>query len=961
MLKYVPVEIPLALGVDTRADPRSLAQSGQVVANQDLSDWVLDKRGGLSTRKGTATRTLDVYGTATNLSDGRSLFAYNDQLLLANSNGLHRYASQEGVWASPETFFNWETTMTQRYAKREDNLNTHALRHAASATVNNITAVAWFNENDLEILLNVYDGDVPLVEELQIGTRGTTANNPIRVLVIGDDLFVLFTDNSGNTSCKIIDSTDVEGTIGDSPTTSSGTLIDAVVDDTQIVYIDSTIGINTISSSGTFGTRTTVDASATNQGAAGLAKNSDGSSFVVVYDKSDQVRWALVNSSMTVTGSGDVESSAGSAATGHITAIWSEDDSEFYVVWNREETSASPDEQYVWEAVHDSSGSQTTAPFEAAYNLQIQSHLFRFDDAECYLCSVAWRGPTTFYLVDRRTHKVVGRFLNFRGADYAETGVSVSKGEGFRPQVESDTVRFLLPEVVFDGTDATGGGLGGGTEILHQVTLSTDNPVAARTTFRNVLYASGPILWEVYGNKVQEQGILEPPKIVATAQSTASNSLTATATYTFWVTIDSINPDGSLTRAWGNTKSVTLTGGNDTITVDVAYVDALSHRDDFKVKLWCSVGNGSDLYLCDTNISTASSAGIITFTVGADPSTDNPQAPSFDEVFDDAAESSNFVAAGGERLWAVSSRLPSRLFFSKLVTDNGSVNFNGDLWVDLPESAKAIGYYGGTLMAFTATSVYVIPGRGPDNTGIGAFSVPIRVSGTAGISDARTLVETPVGLMWHGDGGFWLSNGGQPVFIGGAVTDYNTQTFTRGTVLPGTTRVRWITSSGRAVDFDWELRRWMTHTNLVGVDAANVGGTWNLLKSDGTVHYWDGSFTDDSTAVEPVVETATLVLNGVGGAKTIRRAGLFGKDAGSGHSIKVEASFDEAAYTTIGTFAASELPFLEFRMPTTRLLKTVKFKFTAVADMSPGEGFTLTSLYLEVGFTGGTGGQVVDQ
>jgi hypothetical protein len=107
--------------------------------------------------------------------------------------------------------------------------------------------------------------------------------------------------------------------------------------------------------------------------------------------------------------------------------------------------------------------------------------------------------------------------------------------------------------------------------------------------------------------------------------------------------------------------------------------------------------------------------------------------------------------------------------FSKLFITTAPWEFCDDdaFRIFLPEPITALAYMDGTLVIFSALSIYVVSGDGPDDQGAGAFSEPRRLSATVG-SEGPHVVETPQGLMYKAAGTIWLlpRGFGAPVPVG---------------------------------------------------------------------------------------------------------------------------------------------------------------------------------------------------
>jgi hypothetical protein len=111
--------------------------------------------------------------------------------------------------------------------------------------------------------------------------------------------------------------------------------------------------------------------------------------------------------------------------------------------------------------------------------------------------------------------------------------------------------------------------------------------------------------------------------------------------------------------------------------------------------------------------------------------------------------------------------------FSKLLIPTAPIEFVDDdiFRIFLPEPITAIWYLDGTLVVFCKRGVYTVSGDGPSDQGVGQYSDPRRLPVSVSCDDARSLLETPQGLMFKGGGTIWLMPRGfaPPVPVGDAI------------------------------------------------------------------------------------------------------------------------------------------------------------------------------------------------
>lgn len=189
-------------------------------------------------------------------------------------------------------------------------------------------------------------------------------------------------------------------------------------------------------------------------------------------------------------------------------------------------------------------------------------------------------------------------------------------------------------------------------------------------------------------------------------------------------------------------------------------------------------------------------------------------------------------------MWRAGNRLvlgglpdPFQIQVSKALFPGEPVEFSEDLgfFVSIPERVAGVAALDNTVFAFSRDSIFVFPAVGPDDAGTDDIPAPIRLPSATGLKDFRSLVETPLGLVFQGDDDkLWLipRGGGAPVSFGDAVED---------------TLADYPTVVGACVSREEQL---------VTFACSNSGGTdTRLLSYDLRAQVWSD---DEFTSAEPV-------------------------------------------------------------------------------------------------------------
>lgn len=125
------------------------------------------------------------------------------------------------------------------------------------------------------------------------------------------------------------------------------------------------------------------------------------------------------------------------------------------------------------------------------------------------------------------------------------------------------------------------------------------------------------------------------------------------------------------------------------------------------------------------------------------------------------------VVAGG---WNPNEARVSKLFFpGEGIQFTESASFI----ISSPEPITGCASLDGSLVLFSARSVYTVTGDGPTDDGVGSFSTPRKLPGRIGCVDWRSVVTREDGVFFRSaDGVYMLPRGlGSPVFVGSAIRE----------------------------------------------------------------------------------------------------------------------------------------------------------------------------------------------
>jgi hypothetical protein len=283
-----------------------------------------------------------------------------------------------------------------------------------------------------------------------------------------------------------------------------------------------------------------------------------------------------------------------------------------------------------------------------------------------------------------------------------------------------------------------------------------------------------------------------------------------------------------------------------------------------------------------------------------------------------------------------------------------------------------------TAVVFRESGINVVLGSGVDNTGqSGGFETQ---NVTADLGCTGTAVVYPDGILFHSTKGIYsLGQDFGLQYIGAPVERYNEQTFTGAVVIPGTNEVLFVTSDEgnrvRTVMFDYFFKQWSTWT-IRADDLVVWKDTIAFLRSyDSKVLYRDPDiYLDDGSPYDLKLRTGPIrMAETVQGFARLRRFQVLGTYV-SPHKLNVgifynretvpyeQFQWDPSTVVTTETWGDDPTwgagsvwggsingnTYQFEHRPKRQKFATIRFEFSMTPGTSPGAGYELTELGLDL-------------
>lgn len=323
------------------------------------------------------------------------------------------------------------------------------------------------------------------------------------------------------------------------------------------------------------------------------------------------------------------------------------------------------------------------------------------------------------------------------------------------------------------------------------------------------------------------------------------------------------------------------------------------------------------------------------------------------------------ITASQGRLIAVGLEDPNAIWYSKIYVKGSGVAFNDSFVLRCDEGkggVNAVGVLDDKTVFFKERQIFITAGQGPLDTGAqNDFQTPANDATDVGCSDPKSVVKTPIGLMFKSAKGYYLLDRSLQVsYRGDQVEDFNSLTVTSAVLLDKKNEVRFTHSDGSCLIYNYYVDQWFTFPGNVyrAVGACNWNGSYVTVSSAGVVSKESTtSYLDNGAVIATRLTTPWIPMGSIQGFGRLYEAIFLGEKK-SNRTLIIKVAYDYSnTYSETFTFDLSTvtdiLPALKIR-PKLQKCEAVRFE---ISDTNPsvvdGAGFSVSSLTLWVGIKSG--------
>lgn len=603
----------------------------------------------------------------------------------------------------------------------------------------------------------------------------------------------------------------------------------------------------------------------------------------------------------------------------------------------------------------------------------------------------AYRGPTvtislqsnansqcTYFVLDLSTAAVVARFASGNALSAAiRAGNWIANVAMISPTKASFGcgIDFQLVETSnFLGVFASQQ-VGAASVTLDFASLRAYRPMSAG----EILVLNGALVSAYDGQVCSEFGFHLHPEIVAFGNATTGGNIGA-GTYSYIAVFQWTDAQGNVHESETSFPAVKTisSGSTNTITVSVSMA-YLSQKSNVIVALYRTQSSSSTYYLVSdpVNVKLSNPANYIvtlTDTISDTNLTSNFELYTTGNVVKNTAPPPSMIMeARTNRLYLVDSESPNTIWYTKSFQPGTGLSPSGLLTLQVdPKHGNIAGLIelDDKMIVYKDRGVAIFAGDGGNDTGAGAtFTLPQFLPSDVGLTELKSLVLTPMGILFKSQKGFYLLDRAMGLhyhdeaFNGAAVEAYNAQSVTSAVLISTRNQIRILTASGSTLAYDYVMGQWSVFTNHLGYSADSFQNLYTYARTDGSIYQENAtSFLDGASPYRLRAQLSWLSLASVHGFQRALRIvllGDFANGSSGAHGVQISAAFDFGAFGSALPFypaSASSSGVLRYRERLSQQkCSALSLLIEEVVTGASGESIDFTSLGIEAGIKRGAG------
>lgn len=550
---------------------------------------------------------------------------------------------------------------------------------------------------------------------------------------------------------------------------------------------------------------------------------------------------------------------------------------------------------------------QVSAPALLTNGASLTSQAFTVNGLVFVWAQVESHLQATYFLVRTSDGVIVAR--EFAGT--AGNGALAYAGQRtMLPSVIPTAAGFTVPLQTISRQNLIDGTIQATWKNLAALQMDFVNGSFRGVSLGNVYHLQGAIPKIFDGQSFIEESFNQYPEVRSIA-ATTGGSITSSATYYVSAIYEWVDGQGNIVRSAPSVLEPIAMGASDTkinFQVTSLKITDKSARSPVKIVVYRGVADQDAVLYRDVVVTNDATVDTQTIAlIQADTALDqNEILYTTGGVLENLpSPPATIVAIYKNRIVLAGLEDPNQLAYSKEYQPGEAVSFNDGLRIQVDPAGgdvTALGTLDDKLIIFKRGRLLALTGDGPLDTGAqNDFTPPVLISTDVGCATPESIVITPDGLMFKSDKGIRLLDrnlGVQPV--GEEVDNYLALTVTGASLLGNKEEVRFTTSDGAALIYNYRFKQWSTFTNYESLSSVRLVNDFYHLTAVGLVMKDDSGYLDNGARYRMAIETSWMSFAGIQGYQRIYRLACLGDYISDHYTVlKLAYDFEEAYKETI--------------------------------------------------------------
>lgn len=419
------------------------------------------------------------------------------------------------------------------------------------------------------------------------------------------------------------------------------------------------------------------------------------------------------------------------------------------------------------------------------------------------------------------------------------------------------------------------------------------------------LHIAGGFLKMYDGTNVVEHGFHLYPEGLENGGTAVTGGVLSDGTYQYKAIYAWTDAQGTIHRSATSVGfEVVLSGGGSaqtqTITVPTL---RLTNKENVIIELYRTEASGTIFYKVSSTTSPTANDPTVDSIDILDSSISDADLISQEVIYSTGGELENFAAPACSIIVSAKERVfvttpeSSKISYSKLQFEGFPVEFNDTLEIVVPDEGGrnvTMQAMDDKVILFKESSIYHQSGDGPNNIGEQDSFAELELisNDDIGCSEPNSVVSTPEGIMFKSKKGIYLLDKSlSTTYIGAAVEKFNDLTITSAVVVPKKNQVRFTTSDGDCLVYNYVQRKWGTFTNHKALSAVNLDSDYYYLRPDNLLYRENEEFNDNGSAIKMKIETGWITFTGVQEFQRVYKLLILGQYK-SAHKLRIRVAYN---------------------------------------------------------------------